>query len=224
MPPTSLITPVGSTPHTPPTGPQPRPPAGARPPHAGLTGGAGPARAFAPTHTPAAQGGPTPPHGAPAPHSVGAVQPYQPPSPALRALFAAHAARVPLTRTDLPATLVATLPQCRAAAQAANQPVTELHVAAWLKKLGPLVTNPPGPATAAAQCRAIFEVCADIPAGAWGHAARLAWVRQPPRQGYPVGARWPSPNELRTHLLPYARAITQDVAGCTALMALTQPE
>lgn len=163
--------------------------------------------------TPTGQGG------APA-RQPGGVAPYHPPSPALRAVFAAYAARVPLTRQDLPPTLLATLPHSWAAAQAANQPVTELHVAAWLKKLGPLITNPPGPATAAAQCRAIFEVCADIPCGAWGHPARLAWVRQPPRQGYPVGARWPSPNELRTHLLPFANAIAQDVAGCKALMAL----
>ncbi|WP_278367523.1 hypothetical protein [Acetobacter orientalis] len=166
-----------------------------------------------PGHTAAGQGG------APAQPPQG-VAPYQPPSPALRAVFAARAAQVPLTRQDLPPALLESVPHCWAAAQAASQPVTELHVAAWLKKLGPLVTNPPGPATAAAQCRAIYEVCADIPCGAWGHAARLAWVRQPPRQGYPVGARWPSPNELRTHLQPFANAIAQDVAGCKALMAL----
>lgn len=145
---------------------------------------------------------------------------YVPPALALRAVFAACAARVPLTRKDLPPALLATVPLCWANVQAAMQPVTEVHVAAWLKKLGSLVTNPPGPATAVAQCRAIFEVCADLPAGAWGQPARLAWVRQPPRQNYPVGARWPSPNELYTHLLPFARAITQDFAGCQALMAL----
>lgn len=89
----------------------------------------------------------------------------------------------------------------------------------WLKKLSLLVTNPPGADTAVAQCRAMFDVCQDIPAGAWCPDARLAWARQPPRNGYPTGARWPSPNELRTILLPFAQRIQQDAAGCRALLA-----
>lgn len=150
--------------------------------------------------------------------TVPAGSAYNPPDPALRAVFATQAAGIPLLPRDLPPDLVAHIPQCWAQLQAAQQPVTEGHVAAWLKKLAHLVTNPPGPSAAAAQCRAIFDVCEDIPAGAWGKPARLAWVRQPPRQGYPVGARWPSPNELRTILLPFANTIWRDAAACQKLM------
>lgn len=144
---------------------------------------------------------------------------YKPAPPALRAVFAARAAGVALTPRDMPPALVAHLHQHWAQVQLAMRPVSELHVAAWLKKLSLLVTNPPGADTAAAQCRAMFDVCQDIPAGAWCPDARLAWARQPPRNGYPTGARWPSPNELRTILLPFAQRIQQDAAGCRALLA-----
>ncbi|WP_143217021.1 hypothetical protein [Acetobacter indonesiensis] len=144
---------------------------------------------------------------------------YKPAPPALRAVFAARAAGVALTPRDMPPALVAHLHQHWAQVQVAMRPVSELHVAAWLKKLSLLVTNPPGADTAAAQCRAMFDVCQDIPAGAWCPDARLAWARQPPRNGYPTGARWPSPNELRTILLPFAQRIQQDAAGCRALLA-----
>lgn len=147
------------------------------------------------------------------------ARPYTPPSPALRAIFAAQAAGVPLIRRDVPPDLITALHAHAQSLHTALQPVTELHVAAWLKKLGQLVTNPPGAAHAAAQCRAIFEVCADIPAGAWGPEARLAWTRQPPRDGYPVGARWPSPNELRTILLPFANTLRRDAASSRTLLA-----
>lgn len=147
------------------------------------------------------------------------ARPYTPPSPALRAIFAAQAAGVPLIRRDVPPDLITGLHAHAQSLHTALQPVTELHVAAWLKKLGQLVTNPPGAAHAAAQCRAIFEVCADIPAGAWGPEARLAWTRQPPRDSYPVGARWPSPNELRTILLPFANALRRDAASSHTLLA-----
>lgn len=157
----------------------------------------------------------------PTPHTP--ICPYTPPPPALRAIFAAQAAGVPLIRRDVPPDLIAALHTHAQSLHTALQPVTELHVAAWLKKLGHLVTNPPGAGHAASQCRAIFEVCADIPAGAWGPEARLAWTRQPPRDGYPVGARWPSPNELRTILLPFANTLRRDAASSRTLLASLPP-
>lgn len=172
----------------------------------------------APSHS--TSGYPTSPQ--PPPHQAVAgvpPQPYTPPSPALRALLAAHTAGVPLIARDVPPELVTALYTHAQSLHAALQPVTDLHVAAWLKKLGYLVTNPPGAGQAASQCRAIFEVCGDMPAGAWGPEARLAWTRQPPRDGYPVGARWPSPNELRSILLPFANTLRRDAAASRALLA-----
>ncbi|WP_058987295.1 hypothetical protein [Acetobacter senegalensis] len=156
------------------------------------------------------------------PHTYPALPPtrYTPAAPALRAVFAARAAGVPLTVRDVSPNMMEAIRQQWGLVQHALQPVTELHVAAWLKKLSQLVTNPPGAETAASQCRAIFEVCGDIPSGAWGRDARLAWARQPPRNGYPTGARWPSPNELRTLLLPFAETIRRDAEGCRALLRL----
>ncbi|WP_061508106.1 hypothetical protein [Acetobacter malorum] len=175
-----------------------------------------PNRAKAPSHTTSF---PTvhPTSHTPTPHTP--VCPYTPPPPALRAIFAAQAAGIPLIRRDVPPALIAALHTHVQSLHTALLPVTELHVAAWLKKLGHLVTNPPGAGHAASQCRAIFEVCADIPAGAWGPEARLAWTRQPPRDGYPVGARWPSPNELRTILLPFANTLRRDAASSRTLLA-----
>ena len=169
----------------------------------------------APQHAPTVRPAP-----APVQQTSTQIQPYTPPSPALCAVFAAQAAGVALTRRDVPPALVDALHRHARSLHAALQPVTERHVAAWLKKLGHLVTNPPGAGSAAGQCRAIFEVCADIPAGAWGPDARLAWARQPARDGYPVGARWPSPNELRNVLLPFANALRRNAAGSRALLAL----
>ncbi|MDN7351451.1 hypothetical protein [Acetobacter senegalensis] len=155
-------------------------------------------------------------------HSSPALLPtrYTPAAPALRAVFAARAAGVPLTVRDVSPDMMEAIRQQWGLVQHALQPVTELHVAAWLKKLSQLVTNPPGAETAASQCRAIFDVCGDIPSGAWGRDARLAWARQPPRNGYPTGARWPSPNELRSLLLPFAETIRRDAEGCRALLRL----
>lgn len=70
---------------------------------------------------------------------------YKPAPPALRAVFAARAAGVALTPRDMPPALVVHLHQHWAQVQLALRPVSELHVAAWLKKLSLLVTNPPGP-------------------------------------------------------------------------------
>lgn len=156
----------------------------------------------------------------PQPLTVPVLARYRPAEPAMRAVFAAHAAGVPLTMRDVPQSMMDAVRLHWAQMQHALQPVTELHVAAWLKKLSQLVTNPPGAETAASQCRAIFEVCGDIPSGAWGREARLAWARQPPRNGYPTGARWPSPNELRTLLLPFSETIRRDAEGCRALLRL----
>ncbi|KDE20690.1 hypothetical protein AZ09_04395 [Acetobacter aceti 1023] len=138
---------------------------------------------------------------------------YTPAPPDVQALFAALREGVALTARDMP-------PNVMAHVQGAMQPVSQPIVAAWLKKLGQLVSNPPGAADAAAQCRAIYEVCADMPVGAWCPQARLAWARQPARNGYPVGARWPVPAELRAVLLPFANTIWRDARGCKALLAL----
>ncbi|MCP9318935.1 hypothetical protein KBX73_03915 [Acetobacter persici] len=159
----------------------------------------------------------------PPPAHATPVTTYTAPPPAVRAILAAHTAGIPLTRQDVPPDLVAALHHHAQILHTALQPVTELHVAAWLKKLGRLVTNPPGAGQAASQCRAIFEVCGDIPTGAWGPEARLAWTRQPPRDGYPVGARWPSPNELRTILLPFANGLRRDAAASRTLLASLPP-
>ncbi|ARW09775.1 hypothetical protein [Acetobacter ascendens] len=145
---------------------------------------------------------------------------YTPAPPDMQALFAAKREGVALTAQDMPPDVEAQAQACWQRVQLAMQPVSQPVVAAWLKKLGQLVSNPPGAADAAAQCRAIYEVCADIPAGAWCPQARLAWARQPARNGYPVGARWPAPAELRAVLLPFANIIWRDAHGCKALLGL----
>lgn len=89
---------------------------------------------------------PAPPAFTPGPVTavtVPAGSAYNPPGPALRAVFATQAAGIPLLPRDLPPDLVAHIPQCWAQLQAAQQPVTEGHVAAWLKKLAHLVTTLP---------------------------------------------------------------------------------
>ncbi|ATI11834.1 MULTISPECIES: hypothetical protein [Acetobacter] len=162
--------------------------------------------------------------GVPQPKGAGAITPiplaggYTPAPPDVQALFAARREGVALTAQDMPSDVVAHVQACWQRVQVAMQPVSQPVVAAWLKKLGQLVSNPPGAADAAAQCRAIYEVCADIPAGAWCPQARLAWARQPARNGYPVGARWPAPAELRAVLLPFANTIWRDAHGCKALL------
>ena len=150
------------------------------------------------------------------PHGGG----YTPAPPDIQALFAARREGVALTAQDVPPNMEAQVQACWQRVQLAMQPVSQPIVAAWLKKLGQLVSNPPGAADAAAQCRAIYEVCADIPAGAWCPQARLAWARQPARNGYPVGARWPAPAELRAVLLPFANTIWRDAHGCKTLLGL----
>ena len=145
---------------------------------------------------------------------------YTPAPPDIQALFAARREGVALTAQDVPPNMEAQVQACWQRVQLAMQPVSQPIVAAWLKKLGQLVSNPPGAADAAAQCRAIYEVCADMPAGAWCPQARLAWARQPARNGYPVGARWPAPAELRAVLLPFANTIWRDAHGCKALLGL----
>ncbi|MCX2562901.1 hypothetical protein [Acetobacter thailandicus] len=143
---------------------------------------------------------------------------YQPPCAALRAAFAVCLAGTPVLRRDLSPVLMAELEHYAAWLQAALQPPSELLVAAWLKKLGGLVTNPPGGDSAAARCAAIFEVCGELAAGVWNRSARMAWVRQPPRNDYYAGARWPSPSELYTLLVPFDTALRRDAEGCRKLM------
>ena len=105
-------------------------------------------------------------------------------------------------------------------ADAAARPAPPVVIAAWLKKLAPLVSNPPPPVQVVGQTAAIAEVCADIPFGAWTPATRMAWCRQPPRNGYPTGARWPAPGELHALLYPTAQRIRAEQHHLRRLLAL----
>ncbi|MBS1091029.1 hypothetical protein JK208_05340 [Gluconobacter sp. Dm-74] len=128
-----------------------------------------------------------------------------------------------LWRSDLtPDRIRAVCKQLSDAERACLQP-NPVVVASWLKGLAQLVSNGPAdPDEAATRTRAIFEVCSDIPAGVWTPATRVAWTRQPPRNGYPVGSRWPAPGELYTHLLPFAEAIRAEVAGLREILAMAE--
>ncbi|RBM07773.1 hypothetical protein NJLHNGOC_07095 [Novacetimonas cocois] len=105
-------------------------------------------------------------------------------------------------------------------AEAAATPAPPVVIAAWLKKLAPLVANPPPPAAVVARTAAIAEVCADIPLGAWTPETRIAWCRQPPRDGYPIGARWPAPGELHALLYPTAQRIHAERHALRRLLAM----
>lgn len=89
--------------------------------------------------------------------------------------------------------------------------VTADQVAAWCKRLGEYVANPPAEGKDASNAvRRIYEVCSDLPAEVWTHAAVLAWVRQPDRNGFPVGSRWPTPGDLYGFLSKLADPIIQE--------------
>lgn len=89
--------------------------------------------------------------------------------------------------------------------------VTADQVAAWCKRLGEYVANPPAEGKDASNAvRRIYEVCRDLPAEVWTHAAVLAWVRQPDRNGFPVGSRWPTPGDLYGFLSKLADPIIQE--------------
>lgn len=100
-------------------------------------------------------------------------------------------------------------------------PASPKLIASWLKKLGEYVSNPPGsPEAARASCAAISAVCEDLPKAVWSKEAHMAWCRQPARDGYPVGARWPSPSELYNLLSPMADKIRGERIALRRLKAI----
>ncbi len=146
---------------------------------------------------------------------------YTPASGDTRALIEAKREGY-LWRSDLtPARIVAVRLQL-AAAEAAALPCPLLGVKTWLGRLAQFVTNAPAPEARSAQAAIFAEVCSDIPVGAWTPETRIAWTRQPDRNGYPVGSRWPAPGELYAHLRPFAEQIRSEVAGLREILVLAE--
>lgn len=101
--------------------------------------------------------------------------------------------------------------------------VTADQVAAWCKRLGEYVANPPAEGKDASNAvRLIYEVCHDLPAEVWTHAAVLAWVRQPDRNGFPVGSRWPTPGDLYGFLSKLSEPLRKEREGLRALAGLIE--
>ncbi|MFT8980314.1 hypothetical protein [Gluconobacter oxydans] len=146
---------------------------------------------------------------------------YAPASGDIRALISAKREGY-LWRTDLTPDRIAAVRQQLAAAEAAALPCPLLGVKTWLGRLAQFVTNPPEPAARSAQAAIFAEVCSDIPVGAWTPETRIAWTRQPDRNGYPVGSRWPAPGELYAHLRPYAEQIRSEVTGLREILAIAE--
>ena len=97
-------------------------------------------------------------------------------------------------------------------------------VAAWCKRLAKYVSNPPAEGDAAAKAaQAIFEVCSDLPSEVWTQRACLEWARQPERNGFPVGSRWPAPGELYGFLSKLAEPLRKEREGLRALAGLIEP-
>lgn len=126
-----------------------------------------------------------------------------------------------LWRSDLTPDRVQAVRKQLADAERACLPPNPVVVASWLMKLTKLVTNAPAELSRELT-EVIFEVCGDIPAGAWNPESRLAWTRQPDRNGYPVGSRWPAPGELYTHLRPFAERIRDEVSVLKAMLAMIE--
>ena len=165
----------------------------------------------------------TDPHAAPIP-AVPDGCAWRPAAGDVAGLLAAMRAGMTILPRDLtPARLHALRTQMTHADNAAR-PAPPVVIAAWLKKLAPLVSNPPPTAQVVGQTAAIAEVCADIPFGAWTPATRMAWCRQPPRNGYPVGARWPAPGELHALLYPTAQRIRTEQHNLRRLLTLRERE
>ncbi|MDE7540420.1 hypothetical protein [Gluconobacter sphaericus] len=146
---------------------------------------------------------------------------YAPASGDIRALIEAKREGY-LWRNDLTPGRIAAVRQQLAAAEAAAMPCPLLGVKTWLGHLAQFVTNAPAPEARSAQAAIFAEVCSDIPVGAWTPETRIAWIRQPDRNGYPVGSRWPAPGELYTHLLPFAEAIRAEVTNLRAILAMAE--
>jgi len=137
----------------------------------------------------------------------------------LRALIAAKREGY-LRRSDLTSDRLAAVRRQLAMAEAAANPPPFEGIKTWLAKLATLVSNAPAPSGEI--CAVFAEVCSDIPDGAWTPQTRIAWIRQPDRNGYPVGSRWPAPGELYTHLLPFAEAIRAEVTNLRGILAMAE--
>ena len=154
------------------------------------------------------------------PKAVVIAPTFSPASGDLKALIEAKREGY-LWRSDLTPDRVQAVRKQLADAERACLPPNPVVVASWLMKLTKLVTNAPAELSRELT-EVIFEVCGDIPAGAWNPESRLAWTRQPDRNGYPVGSRWPAPGELYTHLLPFAEAIRAEVTNLRAILAMAK--
>lgn len=144
---------------------------------------------------------------------------YVPASGDLKALISAKREGY-LWRSDLTPDRLATVRQQLAMAEAAANPPPFEGIKTWLAKLATLVSNAPVPSGEI--CAVFAEVCSDIPDGAWTPETRIAWTRQPDRNGYPVGSRWPAPGELYAHLWPYAEQIRAEVTNLRAILAMAE--
>lgn len=147
------------------------------------------------------------------------IRGYAPATGDLKALIEAKREGY-LWRNDLTAERITAIRRQLAAAEAANIPPPFEGIKTWLARLAAMVTNTPAPSGEA--CAIFAEVCSDIPDGAWTSTTRLAWVRQPDRNGYPIGARWPAPAELRNVLLPFAQQIRDEIATLRAMLAIAE--
>ena len=149
--------------------------------------------------------------------AIAKAESYFPASGDLRALISAKREGY-LWRSDLTPDRLTAVRRQLAIAEAALMPPPFEGIKTWLARLATLVSNAPVPSGEI--CAAFAEVCADIPNGAWNPETRIAWTRQPDRNGYPVGSRWPAPGELYSHLRPYAEAIRAEVSGLRDILAL----
>ncbi|GAN55235.1 hypothetical protein [Tanticharoenia sakaeratensis] len=155
------------------------------------------------------------------PNAVAAPLAYVPASGEVKALLDAASEGLAVWARDLTPSRVVALRDQLARVEAAAAPTPPEVIASWLHQLRDFVSNPPAD-RAAMKVAAIAETCADIPIGAWTPASRMAWVRQPDRNGYPVGSRWPAPGELRGVLLPFAEKIRREASGLRALLAKSE--
>lgn len=143
---------------------------------------------------------------------------YTPPSPEVAALISAKREGLGVWKRDLTPSRVEAIRKQLAIAESAMAPVAPEVVKSWLAALSGLVVNAPEPS--GDLLAVFFEVCGDIPDGAWTRESRIAWVRQPPRNGFPVGSRWPAPGDLHAHLSQFAQSIREEIAGLKVLLSI----
>lgn len=151
---------------------------------------------------------------------VEAVPDYAPPSRDLAALMASKREGLSVWRTDLTRARVAEIRQKIQEIERLLAPPSPALVKSWLAKLAQTVANPP--AASPAVLSVFFEVCDDLPGGVWTAETRKAWCRQPARNGFPVGSRWPSPAELYAHLWPFADTLRGDLSTLRELLSLAE--